>query len=53
MSSGEKKGVTPGLLRRSDGDQGLPSGESEVARQKALAEEIMDDDCEALEELAK
>ena len=53
MSSGEKKGVAPGLPRRSDGDQGRPSDDSDVARQKALAEEIMDGDREVLEELAK
>ena len=53
MSKEVKKGVTPGLPRRSDGDQGRPSDDSDVARQKALAEKIMDDDREVLEELAK
>ena len=48
-----KKGVAPGLPKSSNGDQGRPWDDSDVARQKALAERIMDDDREVLEELAK
>ena len=53
MSNGEKKGVTPGLSRRSDGDQGRSPDDSDAARHKALAEQIMDDDREVLKDLAK
>ena len=53
MSSGERKGVAPGLPGRSDGDQGRPSDDSDAARHKALAEEIMDDDRDVLKDLAK
>ena len=53
MNSEAKKGVTPELPKTPDGDQGRPSDDPDVARQKALAEKIMHDDREVLRVLAK
>ena len=52
MSKEVEKGVAPGPSKTSDGEQGRPSNDSDVARQTALAEEIMDDDREVLRKLA-
>lgn len=53
MSREVKKGSTPGLPKLPDSDQERPSDDPEVARQEALAEEIMRDDREVLRALAK
>ena len=53
MSNEVKKGDTRGLPKAPDGDQGRPSDDPDVARQEALAEEIMRDDREVLRKLSE
>ena len=53
MSKEVKKGDSPGPPKTPGDDQQTPSGASDVARQEALAEEIMREDHEVLKELAK
>ena len=52
MSNAVKKGA-PRKPKTPDGDQGRPSNDPDVARQKLLAEEIMRDDREVLRKLAE
>ena len=53
MSSEVKKGGTSDLPETQGGDQRPTPDDTNVARQKALAEKIMSDDREVLEELAE
>ena len=53
MSNEVKKDNTPGLPKSPDSDQERPFDDREIARQEALAEEIMRDDHEVLRKLAE
>ena len=53
MSNETKTGDAPAPPKAPGGDQRPPSDDPSVARQKALADKIMDDDREVLRKLAE